>query len=314
MESLPQKQADGLETIEAIRAFNRFYTRQLGLIGQAFLDSRFTLTEARIIYELANRQNPAAKALADDLHLNPAYLSRILKKFRQEKLLETRPDPDDARCQILNLTTSGRNIAEDLANRSRVQISQQIAALTSGERDRLATAVQQVQQLLEPEVNGKPDVVIRPHRIGDVAFVVHRQAVLYAEEYGWNGEYEALAASIGGAFLKDFKPGREFCWIAEHGGEIAGSVFLVEAGSETAKLRLLYVEPAARGLGVGKALVRACITFAREAGYAHLELWTNDVLSAARAIYQKQGFRLVSQEKHHSFGKDLTGQTWILDL
>ncbi|CAN7449749.1 bifunctional helix-turn-helix transcriptional regulator/GNAT family N-acetyltransferase [Pararhizobium sp. LjRoot238] len=304
-----QKPADRIETV---RAFNRFYTNQLGLLGRAFLDSRFTLTEARIIYELAARPGLPAKKLIEELHLDPAYLSRILKKFRGDGLLTTRPDPQDQRSQLLELTTEGLSEARVLAVRSRQEIAAMLSALNATQQEIIATAMGRIETLLSTA--SAKDFILRPHQPGDISWVLGRQTKLYIEEYGWNGEYEGLAMQIAADFIQNFKPGREFCWIAEADGEIAGSVFLVDAGGGTAKLRLLYVEPFARGLGIGRALVRQCVAFARDAGYETLMLWTNDVLVSARRIYEAEGFALVHEERHHSFGKDLNGQTWQLSL
>jgi len=304
-----QKPADRIETV---RAFNRFYTNQLGLLGRAFLDSRFTLTEARIIYELAARPGLPAKKLIEELHLDAAYLSRILKKFRGDELLTTRPDPQDQRSQLLELTTEGLSEARVLAVRSRQEIAAMLSPLNATQQETIATAMGRIETLLSAPA--ARDFILRPHQPGDISWVLGRQTKLYIEEYGWNGEYEGLAMQIAADFIQNFKPGREFCWIAETGGEIAGSVFLVDAGGGTAKLRLLYVEPFARGLGIGRALVRQCVAFARDAGYETLMLWTNDVLVSARRIYEAEGFALVHEERHHSFGKDLNGQTWQLSL
>ena len=300
------------DRIETVRAFNRFYTNQLGLLGRAFLDSRFTLTEARIIYELAARPGLPAKKLIEELHLDPAYLSRILKKFRGDGLLTTRPDPQDQRSQLLELTAEGVSQARALAVRSREEIAAMLSPLNAAQQEMIATAMGRIETLLSAP--SASNFTLRAHQPGDISWVLGRQTKLYAEEYGWNGNYEGLILQIAGDFINHFKPGREFCWIAEFGGEIAGSVFLVDAGGGTARLRLLYVEPFARGLGIGRALVRQCIAFAREAGYKTLTLWTNDVLVSARRIYQAEGFVLVAEERHHSFGKDLNGQTWQLSL
>lgn len=300
------------DRIETVRAFNRFYTNQLGLLGRAFLESRFTLTEARIIYELAARPGLPAKKLIEELHLDPAYLSRILKKFRSDELLTTRPDPQDQRSQLLELTVEGVSQARVLAVRSREEIAAMLSPLNTTQQEAIATAMGRIEAMLS--ASATKDFTLRAHQPGDISWVLGRQTKLYVEEYGWNGEYEGLAMQIAADFIQNFKPGREFCWIAEAGGEIAGSVFLVDAGAGTAKLRLLYVEPFARGLGIGRSLVRQCIAFAREAGYATLALWTNDVLVSARRIYEAEGFVLVAEERHHSFGKDLNGQTWQLDL
>jgi len=303
-----------LATIEAVRSFNRFYTKQLGLIGRAFLDSPYSLTEARILFELNARPAPVARQIAEGLQLDTAYLSRTLKAFREKGLLTTRPDPADKRSQCISLTPKGRAEAADLADRSRRQVAKQLNGVSGEQRQAMEAAMATISTLLSSSEAAEPTYVIRPHEPGDIGWIIHRQMKLYAAEYGWNNGYEALIARITGDFLADFKPGREYCWIAEKDGTIAGSVFLVDAGDNVAKLRLLYVEPFARGLGVGKALVRACIGFARETGYQRLTLWTNDVLAAARGIYEAEGFVLIAEERHHSFGKDLNGQTWQLDL
>lgn len=301
------------DLIEKVRAFNRFYTNQLGLLGRAFLDSAFTLTEARIIYELAARPGLPAKALIEDLQLDPAYLSRILKKFRAVGLVISSPDPNDQRSQRLELTMDGLAQARILATRSRSDIATLMEPLAPGEQQDVAAAMQRIEGLLSQRKTERT-VTIRAHQPGDIAHVLSRQTKLYCTEYGWNGDYEGLAMQIAADFVREFKPGREFCWIAETGGEIAGSIFLVDAGAGSAKLRLLYVEPFARGLGIGRALVRACIAFARDVGYGSVTLWTNDVLTSARKIYETEGFTLTTEERHHSFGKDLNGQTWCLDL
>lgn len=301
-----------VDRIETVRAFNRFYTNQLGLLGRAFLDSRFTLTEARIIYELAARPGLPAKKLIEELHLDPAYLSRILKKFRGDGLLTTRPDPQDQRSQLLELTVEGLSEARVLAVRSRQEIAAMLSPLNATQQETIATAMGWIETLLAAPA--ARNFILRPHQPGDISFVLSRQTKLYIDEYGWNDDYEGLAMQIAADFIQNFKPSREFCWIAESGGEIAGSVFLVDAGGGTAKLRLLYVEPFARGLGIGRALVHQCVAFARDAGYETLTLWTNDVLVSARRIYEAEGFSLVSEERHHSFGKDLNGQTWQLSL
>ncbi len=305
---------DQLAMIEAIRAFNRLYTNQIGLIGRAFLDSPYSLTEARILFELNARSSPVARQIAEDLQLDAAYLSRTLKAFREQGLLTTQADPLDKRSQTITLTQEGRAVAADLADRSRQQVAEQLAGLSQDQQQSMVAAMATIAGLLSRGSDPQPKLTIRCHAPGDIGWVVHRQMKLYAAEYGWNSDYEGLISRIAGDFLTDFKPGREYCWIAEKDGTIAGSVFLVDAGESVAKLRLLYVEPFARGLGIGKALVRTCIAFAREAGYQRMTLWTNDVLVAARGIYEAEGFVLVAEERHHSFGKDLNGQTWQRDL
>ncbi|OJF92033.1 bifunctional helix-turn-helix transcriptional regulator/GNAT family N-acetyltransferase [Pararhizobium antarcticum] len=310
----PADPKSDLATIEAVRSFNRFYTNQLGLIGRAFLDSPYSLTEARILFELNARPAPVARQIAEDLQLDTAYLSRTLKAFREKGLLTTQPDPADKRSQTIALTPKGRAEAADLADRSRRQVAQQLLGLSADQRQTMESAMATLATLLAPSEAVTPVYAIRAHQPGDIGWVIHRQMRLYAAEYGWNSGYEALIARITSDFLAAFNPGREYCWIAEKDGTIAGSVFLVDGGDNVAKLRLLYVEPFARGLGIGKALVRACIGFAREAGYTSLTLWTNDILVTARRLYEAEGFVLVAEEPHHSFGMDLNGQTWQRDL
>jgi len=239
-----------------------------------------------------------------------------VRGFADAGLIVREPSPHDARQSLIALTSEGRAAFAAIDARSRNEVAAMLARLAEPDRARLVAAMRSVEDLLasEPARARAPDCVLRPHRPGDMGFVIHRQAVLYHQEYGWDESFEALVAEICAGFIKSFEPGRERCWIAEIDGEIVGSVFLVRQSNEVAKLRLLYVEPKARGLGLGQRLVRACIGFAREAGYAQLTLWTNDILHAARQIYVAEGFRLVAEEKHHSFGHDLVGQNWALDL
>ena len=302
------------DQIAATREFNRFYTRQIGLLEEGLLRSEFSLTEARILFELAHRTDPTATDLSGDLGLDPGYLSRILKKFEQRGFLERRPSTVDARQSHLALTEKGRETFEPLDTASRNQVAELLAALPASERTKLVAAMKTVQRLLartqEPEI----PYLLRPLRVGDVGWITHRQGLLYHQEYGWDETYEALVAQILSDFVKNFDPRGEASWIAEKDGEVVGSVFVVRQSDEVAKLRLLYVEPSARGLGIGKRLVDECIGFARARGYKSLTLWTNDVLSSARCIYQAAGFKLVKEAPHHSFGKDLVGQTWTLDL
>ena len=322
-----------------IRHFNRFYTRTMGLLDETLTRSPFTLTEARVLFELGHR-NPAAAAIADErgvlseashidigpaaadiarqLRLDAAYLTRILRKFAGKGLTETRTDPADRRRRILSLTESGKAALAGLQAAADRDTSRLLETLPDHKLPELGEALRKAAELLgEPADEGPvaaPAIALRPHRVGDIGWVVQRQAQLYAEEYGWTIEFEALVAEIGADFIRHFKPGRDFCWIAERAGQPLGAVFLVHTDDEVAKLRLLHVEAAARGMGIGKRLVAECVSQARACGYVRLVLWTNDILVAARAIYERAGFRLVSEERHHSFGKDLTGQTWELDL
>jgi DNA-binding MarR family transcriptional regulator/N-acetylglutamate synthase-like GNAT family acetyltransferase len=297
----------------AIRDFNRFYTRQIGLLDQGFLGSPFTLTEVRVLYELAHRDNPTATEIARELSLDPGYLSRLLRKLERQRHLARGRDAEDGRQRPLRLTRTGRRVFESLDRASREQISGMIGALTPAQVGELVGSMQAVRRFLQPDT---PDTAyaLRALRVGDIGWIIHRQGLLYAGEYGWDVTYEGLIAEILGSFVRQFDPVAENAWVAERGGAIVGSVFLVRESAEIARLRLLYVEPSARGLGIGRHLVDACVAAAREKGYHMLRLWTNDVLVSARRIYQAAGFRLVKEERHHSFGKDLVGQTWELAL
>jgi DNA-binding MarR family transcriptional regulator/GNAT superfamily N-acetyltransferase len=298
---------------DAIRAFNRFYTRQIGLLDQGLLGGPFTLTEGRVLYELAHRENPTATEIARELSLDAGYLSRLLKKLERRGHLARDRDAQDGRQRPLRLTKSGRRIFAGLDRASGEQITTMIAALTPGQIGELVGSMQTVRRLLKSDTS-EAAFSLRPLRIGDVGWIIHRQGILYAEEYGWDVTYEGLVAEILGGFVKQFDPAAENAWVAERDDTVVGSVFLVRESAAVARLRLLYVEPSARGLGLGRGLVDACIAFAREKGYRTLRLWTNDVLVSARRIYQAAGFRLVKEERHHRFGKDLVGQTWELAL
>jgi DNA-binding MarR family transcriptional regulator/GNAT superfamily N-acetyltransferase len=301
--------------ILALRAFNRFYTRLVGALDEHLLASGFSLPEARLIYELASRGEATAAALATDLSLDPGYLSRLLRTLVERGLVARAPSPDDGREQRLSLTEAGRAAFAPLEANSNAAVGALLAPLSADLRHRVIAATGTIARaFILPEKRPPPDLVLRRHQPGDIGWVTHRQGKLYAQEYGWDETYEALVAEILAEFVKNFDARRERAWIAEMDGVIAGSVFLVKQSDEVAKLRLLYVEPEARGLGLGKRLVDECIAFARGTGYRTLTLWTNDVLSAARHIYEKAGFRLVSQGRHKSFGKELLGQTWELAL
>ena len=311
------------DATDAIRDFNRFYTRQIGLLDQGFLGSPFTLTEGRVLYELAHRENPTATEIARELSLDAGYLSRLLKKLEKLGHLDRGRDAEDGRQRPLRLTRTGRRAFEGLDRESAKQISAMIAALAPGQVNELLGSMQAVRRLLQADTSGSQTSAsdtsasafcLRPLRTGDIGWIIHRQGLLYAEEYGWDGTYEAFAAEILGGFVRNFDPANENAWVAERNGTIVGSVFLVRESATVAKLRLLYVEPSARGLGIGRHLVDSCVAFAREKGYRTLRLWTNDILVSARRIYQNTGFRLVKEERHHSFGKDLVGQTWELAL
>ncbi len=299
--------------IDAARDFNRFYTNFLGVLNKAYLDTQFTLTDARVLFEVGSQDRVSAVALVRDLHLDPAYLSRILKRFKAEGLMETTPDPDDRRSQLISVTDQGRAQFQELVDRSNAQIAGRFEKLASGEPQNVVAAMKTIRSLLDPEAT-MPPLVIRPHRAGDIGWIVESQAKFYSEEYGWDMRFEGLIAEVAGRFLTNFDPAMEYAWIAERGGVNIGSILITNGGDGIAKLRLLYIDKSARGLGLGKTLVAECIRFARAKGYRQISLWTNDVLSAARSIYVKAGFQLVSEEKHRMLGPELNGQTWVLDL
>jgi DNA-binding MarR family transcriptional regulator/GNAT superfamily N-acetyltransferase len=268
-----------------------------------------------VLYELAQRGSATASQLAGELALDSGYLSRILAGFEKRGMLEKRPSAEDARQLILGLTDQGREMFATIDARSHEEIAELLRPISDTDQARLITALATVETVLGgAQKAGAPSYILRTHQPGDIGWIIHRHAVLYAEEYGWDETFEALVAKIAAAFIENFDHRRERCWIAERDGEIVGSVLLVKDTPEVAKLRLLYVEPKARGLGVGSRLVAECIGFARRSGYRRLTLWTNDILVSARRIYEAAGFSLVREEPHHSFGRDLVGQYWELPL
>jgi DNA-binding MarR family transcriptional regulator/GNAT superfamily N-acetyltransferase len=302
------------EEIVLLRSFNRTYTRQIGLLNEGLLKSLFTLTEARILYDLACRDALTATDLRRELGLDAGYLSRILNAFAKNGLVARSPSPGDARQSLLELTAAGRAAYEPLNRASHDEIAGMLNGFTPHQRRRLVAAMASLREILGDAPQDEEPYILRPHRPGDMGWIVRRQAVLYAEEYGWDESFEALIAEIAAAFLDNFDAAGERCWIAERNGEIVGSVFVVRQTDDIAKLRLLYVEASARGLGIGSRLVGEAIRFSRDAVYRMLKFWTNDILVSARRIYEAAGFRLVSEEPHHSFGKDLVGQTWEMKL
>lgn len=302
------------DPVPAVRRFTRFYTRRIGLLNGSLLDSPFTLSEARVLYEVANRDRVSASDLTEELGLDAGYLSRMLKRLEARDLIARLPAPDDGRRRELRLTAAGRLAFAELDEGSRRQVGEMLSSLPAIDRRRLVDALETAESLLGGTAHSSEPYVLRPHRPGDMGMVASRQGTLYASEYGWDETFEALVAEIVAAFIRNFDPKRERCWIAERNGEMLGSIFLVKDSDEVAKLRLLYVEPAARGLGLGRRLVAECLAFARTCGYRKVTLWTNDILHAARHIYQAEGFQLVGEEPHHSFGRDLVGQYWELEL
>ncbi len=312
--SVTEFPAESGDDIAAVRAFNRFYTRKLGVLDQHLGKSPYSLSEARVLYELAHRDDLAAKEIGIELGLDPGYLSRIVQSFDEQGLITRKPLPSDRRQVSLNLTAKGRQAFAKLNLNSQNEVAAMLAALSPGDAKRLTGAMATIEDLLEPGEKTRTPFLLRSHRIGDMGWVVSRQAIAYAEEYGWDIGYEALVADICAEFIRNYDPAREHCWIAEAGGEPLGSVFLVKASDDVAKLRLLLVEKKARGLGVGRALVEQCIRGARERNFRKMTLWTQSILVAARGIYQQAGFRRVAEEKHHSFGVDLVGETWEMEL
>lgn len=300
--------------IDAMRRFNRFYTHKIGVLEDGKLYAPFSLAETRVLYELAHRDRVTASDLVRDLGLDAGYLSRMLRAFEKKGLVSRRPAPEDARQSLLLLTAAGRRTFAPLEEESRRVLHPLLARLDEAGRAELLGAMDSITRLLD-DAPRRPGFTLRPHRPGDIGWMVARHGELYTREYGWDDTFEALAAEVGAQFLRDFDPACERAWIAElDSGERVGCVFLIRKSAAVAKLRVLLVDPKARGLGIGAGLVQACIDFARAKGYRKITLWTNSVLTAARAIYEKAGFRLVASEKHHSFGKDLIGETWDLKL
>nr|WP_281721709.1 helix-turn-helix domain-containing GNAT family N-acetyltransferase [Nitrosomonas nitrosa] len=302
------------QRVTAVRRFNRFITQKIGVLGRDYLGGPFAVTEARVLYELGARETTTARELARDLGLDPGYLSRILSGFGRKRMVSCARSAEDRRVVRISLTDAGKKAFERINTRSRREIGAWLHALPAPGQQRLVGAMRAIESLLEPRPEPRTPYLIRPHQPGDIGWVVGRHGALYAEEYGWDETFEALVAEIGARFLRRFDPKRERCWIAEKEGENVGSVLLVRKSASVAQLRLLIVDPKARGLGIGHRLVDECIAFARRTGYRKMVLWTNDVLHAARRIYESRGFRLVEQERHRSFGKALVGQIWELKL
>lgn len=300
--------------IAIFRRFNRLYTRTIGTLSDGLLNSPYSLTEARILYELANREQATAKEIAGELSLDAGYLSRILRKFEDAGLIEKETSAADARLTILKLTRRGQAAFGELNQLSNKQARELLDSLAPSRRDDLLHSMQRIEDVLTQKTSAP--YILRQHRPGDMGWVTSRHGALYAQEYGWDEHFEALVARIVADFIIDYDPKRERCWIAERNGDRLGCIFLVKhpERSDTAKLRLLLVEPSARGLGLGKALVTECVSFARTAGHKEVTLWTQSILTAAHHIYQQAGFTLVREEPHHSFGADLIGQTWELSL
>jgi DNA-binding MarR family transcriptional regulator/GNAT superfamily N-acetyltransferase len=300
--------------IAAIRHFNRLYTRMIGVLDQHLLESPYSLTEARVLFELAHSDNPSAGEIGGSLGLDAGYLSRIVQKFVERGLITRTPSPADRRQFGLTLTAEGHAAFAKLNESSQRDVAKLLARLSKYNQERLVDAMKTIEHVLHGDEAENRRIILRPHRPGDIGWMVQQNGVLYASEYGWDITYEALVAEIAAQFLKAFDPRRERCWIAERGGERLGSVFLVRQSDEVAKLRLLLVHPSGRGIGLGRTLVDECIAFARTCGYRKITLWTQSILLAARHIYKSAGFVQVASEPHRSFGHDLIGETWELEL
>jgi DNA-binding MarR family transcriptional regulator/N-acetylglutamate synthase-like GNAT family acetyltransferase len=302
------------QRIAAVRRFSRFYTQKIGVLQEGLLASPYSLAQVRVLYELAHRDRPSASELARDLGLDAGYLSRILAGFARSRLLAGERSTTDKRKSRLALTEKGRRAFAPLDQRSRNEIGAWLGALPRPDQERLVEAMATIERLTGAAPAAKAPYLLRPHRPGDIGWVIGRHGALYAGEYGWDDTFEALVAEIAAKFVRGFDAKRERCWIAECNGANAGSIYLVRKSATVAQIRLLLVEPSARGLGIGDRLVEECIAFARRSGYRKIVLWTNDILHTARRIYERKGFRLVEEERHHSFGKDLVGQIWDLKL
>ena len=302
-----------MDPVAAVRQFNRFYTRQIGALREHLAESPFSLAQARILYELAHRPEVTAGELARDLGLDPGYLSRILAGFERRKYIIRTRSTTDARQQHLRLTRAGHSAFQPLDRQSSREVRGMLEPLSAEDQTQLVQSMSTIEALLGHREEG-PAYILRPPNPGDMGWVIHRHGALYAQEYHWNDEFEALVAGIVAKFMEKFDAKRERCWIAERNGAMAGCVFLVRHSERVAKLRLLLVEPWARGHGIGRRLVSECIDFARQSGYRKLTLWTNNNLDAARHLYVDAGFQLTKEWKHHSFGADLIGQTWDLQL
>lgn len=302
-----------LDRVEQVRSFNRFYTAVVGLLRDGLLRTSYSLTEARVIFELAQRAATEVVDLRRSLDLDAGYLSRILARFETDGVVAKQRSASDGRRHVIRLTAQGRKTFKMLDRRSSEEIRTMLSALADEEQRRLIGAMGAIQEILQ-EPRQRISYVIRPPRPGDFGWVVHRHGVLYSEEHGWDETFEALVARIIADYVDQHDVRREAVWIAEVDGEPVGSVFCVKKNARTAQLRLLLVEPRARGMGIGTRLVQECMDFARRAGYAEMTLWTNDVLDDARRIYERAGWKLVEENEHHSFGHDLVGQNWLVSL
>jgi DNA-binding MarR family transcriptional regulator/N-acetylglutamate synthase-like GNAT family acetyltransferase len=300
--------------VAAVRRFNRFYTQHIGVLQDCWLDSPFSLSQARVLYEIRQRKSATATEIGRDLGLDAGYLSRILRRFDKAGLIRKEQSPSDARQCFLSLTPAGRRAFEPLERRTLRQVGAVLGRLSDPERDQLVTAMRTVERMIAPEPAADTDIVLRGPRHGDLGWIVARHATLYAQEFGWGGNFEGVCAQIVADFAAKFDPARERCWIAEMNGENVGSVFLVKDSEQVARLRLLLVDPIARGQGLGTRLTDECVRFARLCRYRSITLWTHSILTAARHVYGKAGFTLTSSEKRKSFGKNVVSEIWDLKL
>jgi DNA-binding MarR family transcriptional regulator/GNAT superfamily N-acetyltransferase len=311
-----------MSPVAAVRAFNRFYTQKIGVLDEGLLASPYSLAEVRVLYELAQREHATATVLRQALGLDAGYLSRMVARLAARRLVTRRPSPDDRRESLLSLSARGREVFAKLDARSNAGVAQLIGPLDGGRRRELLTSMRTIETLLgaggasgaSGGASGAAPLIVRAPKAGELGWIVYRHGALYAEEYGWDARFEALVARVVADFVASYDPLRERCFIAVRQGAVVGSVMVVQKSKTVAKLRLLLVEPSARGLGIGARLVDECLCFARAAGYRRLELWTNSVLVAARRIYERAGFVLVAEAAHKEFGKGLLGQTFRLEL
>jgi DNA-binding MarR family transcriptional regulator/GNAT superfamily N-acetyltransferase len=302
------------QRIGAVRHFNRIYTRRIGVLQDGFLDTPYSLAEARVLYELSRRDKSTASEVAAALGLDHGYLSRILRGFGERGLIVKTASPSDRRQSLLSLTVKGRLAFAPLDQRSQDDVAAMLGKLSPADQDRVVAAMHTIERVLGEAAPPEVPYILRPPRPGDMGWIVSRHGSVYGGEYGWDDRLEALTAEIIAAFVRNFDPRRERCWMAEREGETVGSVFIVKDSDEVARLRLLLVEPSARGLGIGARLVEEAVRFSRDTGYRKVTLWTHSVLIAARRIYERAGFKLVASETHQEFGKELTGETWDLNF
>ena len=302
------------ERVAAVRRFNRFYTQHLGVLRHGWLDSPFSLTEARVLYEIRQRDRATATDIGRDLGLDAGYMSRILRRFHKAGLIRKQISPDDGRQSFLSITARGRKAFDPLEQRTEHQVGAVLDRLPASAQQHLVTAMGAIEQMIGDAPKPDGDIVLRGPRPGDLGWIVQRHAELYAEEYGWGENFEGICAQIVADYVKNFDPARERCWIAEMDGRNVGCVFLVKDSDTIARLRLLLVDPVARGRGLGKRLTGECVRFARERGYTSITLWTHQVLTAARHVYAGAGFRLTSSEARKSFGQDVVSEYWDLAL